>query len=158
MDFSKIFSGEKAHQIDDKNRIRIPSCFRDKLGSDYVMGEGFIPGTIDIYPRETIDKKLIALFDKVINDSFDPEQHKLVSEFSANYKQVSEDSQGRVVIPEDVLKVVTLEKDVVTIGAIDHLVLMSASMRTKQKENKSFASTVKDLNTLMKKKEQEKNV
>ena len=154
MDFDKIFSGEKAHQIDDKNRIRIPSCFREKLGNDYVMGEGFIPGTIDIYPRSTIDKKLLALYEKVINDSFDIEQHKLVSEFSANYKQVSEDSQGRVVIPEDLIKVVPFDKDVVTIGAIDHLVLMSANNRAKQKESKSFADTVKDLNTLMKKKDQ----
>lgn len=154
MDFDKIFSGEKAHQIDDKNRIRIPSCFREKLGNDYVMGEGFIPGTIDIYPRSTIDKKLLALYEKVINDSFDIEQHKLVSEFSANYKQVSEDSQGRVVIPEDLIKVVPFDKDVVTIGAIDHLVLMSANKRAKQKESKSFADTVKDLNTLMKKKDQ----
>ena len=154
MDFDKIFSGEKAHQIDDKNRIRIPSCFRDKLGSDYVMGVGFIPGTIDIYPRTTIDRKLLALYEKVINDSFDIEQHKLVSEFSANYKQVSEDSQGRVVIPEDLLKVVPFDKDVVTIGAIDHLVLMSANNRAEQKAKKSFADTVKDLNSLMKKKEQ----
>ena len=56
---------------------------------------------------------------------------------------VSEDSQGRVVIPEDLKRYAGIEKEVVTLGAIDHLVMMSAEARAEQQSKVSYSDTLK---------------
>ena len=47
-----MFYGTHDHTIDEKNRLTLPSKFRDGLGGDVVLVRG-IDGTIDVYPRKT---------------------------------------------------------------------------------------------------------
>ncbi len=140
---SLLFCGEKNHQVDDKNRIRIPSCFRDMLGANYVFGIGTIEGTIDILPKETLDKRLAALHSSLDVEFFDEEQQSLLTDYASNFTYVSEDAQGRVVIPEELKQYAKIGREVVTLGSIDHLVLMSAEKRAEQKSKRSYADTLK---------------
>lgn len=137
-----IFCGEKAHQIDEKNRIRIPSCFKTDLGAGYVFGKG-PNGVIDILPKETVDKRLTALQEKFGGEFCDEEIQELLYNYSSNFINASEDSQGRVVLPEELRDYAKINKDVVTIGAIDHLVLMSKEKRAEQQGKQSYSDTLR---------------
>ena len=137
-----LFCGEKAHQVDEKSRIRIPSCFKDSLGAGYVFSKG-ANNVIDILPKETAEKRLTALQDQFGGEFCDPEIQTLLYQYSSNFRMVSEDSQGRVVIPEDLKKYAGIDKEVVTLGAIDHLVLMSTEKRAEQLSSVSYSDTLK---------------
>ncbi|HBJ98403.1 MAG TPA: hypothetical protein DDY82_05010 [Clostridiales bacterium] len=137
-----IFCGEKTHQIDEKNRIRIPSCFKSDLGAGYVFGKG-PNGVIDVLPKETVEKRLSSLQEKLGGEFCDEEIQELLYNYASNFTIASEDSQGRVVLPEDLRTYACINKDVVTIGAIDHLVLMSAEKRKEQQSKQSYSDTLK---------------
>ena len=144
-----FFCGEKQHQVDDKNRIRIPSCFKDSLGSSYYFGKGTIPNTIEILPKSTLDKRLAFLASKLNGEFYDPKKQKLLTRFSANFTLMSEETQGRVVIPEDLKKYANISREVVTLGSIDHLVLMSAESRDQEKEEASYSDTLKEIQSII---------
>ncbi len=137
-----IFCGEKTHQIDEKNRIRIPSCFKADLGAGYVFGKG-PNGVIDILPKETIDRRLTALQEKLGGEFCDEGVQELLYNYASNFINASEDSQGRVVLPEELRKYAKINKDVVTVGAIDHLVLMSSEKRSEQQNKQSYSETLR---------------
>jgi len=150
-----MFCGEKSHQVDEKNRIRIPSCFKDMLGSNYVFGRGSSEGVIDILPKETLEKRLSALHEQLNAEFYDSEAQDLLTEYASNFTYVSEDSQGRVVIPEELKRYAGIEREVVTLGSIDHLVLMSAEKRKEQQAKRTHTET---LRLLKEKIAQKKNV
>jgi MraZ protein len=60
---NKMFIGEYQHALDPKNRIIIPSKFRDDLGNTFVMTKG-LDGCLYGYPKdewERFEEKLKAL-------------------------------------------------------------------------------------------------
>ena len=46
-----MFIGEYRHSIDNKNRLIIPSKYRDELGSNFIVSKGF-DGCLTIYTQE----------------------------------------------------------------------------------------------------------
>ena len=125
-----LFYGEKEHQVDEKFRVRIPSCFKDMLGKEYVFARG-ANHTIDIYPKEVSDEMLKKTFSKFGDDVDDPNVAKLLMQYASFFMSVEEDGQGRVVIPESMRSYANITKgvNVVTVGAINHLVLMTSEQR-----------------------------
>ena len=62
----------------------------------------------------------------------------------------TEDKQGRVALPDTLVTDAGLEKDLVTVGMIDHLAIMNKSTRFKKREQKSFAACMKILSDRIK--------
>ena len=133
--------GEYDHQVDAKNRIRIPSRFKAEIGNAYVFMKGSSK-CISIYPANVFEQR----YGKYANVSvFDQEgQEALVEVFSSCYNGV-EDGQGRVVIPEKLRKYAEIDKDVVSIGMGDHIDMFSLSEREKIKSKKSYSEIIKVL-------------
>lgn len=119
---ANVFYGEKVHQVDEKNRIRIPSCFREMLGAKYVFKKGG-DGQIEVYAKDDADMLLLNVQESLKDELFDPKIAKALKQFCASFYPVNEDSQGRVVIPETLIKHAKIEKDVITTGVINHLVI-----------------------------------
>ncbi len=115
-----MFFGTYFHQMDAKNRIRIPSRFKNELGTTYVVGRSAMPGALALYTIEEfteIAKKKHSPFNKAAEMAYNV--------FFGSYFEVSEDTQGRLQITEAIKKIVSLDKDIVFIGAQDHINLMS---------------------------------
>lgn len=118
-----VFTGSYEHGIDDKNRLAIPAKFRS-LWDPEVHGKGFIvvpgrrPRTLWLYPDKLFDE-LSSLFRSSLLP--DDEQHDFEEMYYTFSDQLEMDGQGRVVIPERVLRRAGLEKDVVICGVKDHL-------------------------------------
>ena len=117
--------GEFEHQVDARNRIRIPYKFKDELGASYVfcLAEKDI---ISVYN----EKVALEKFGKLYKASpFSRRAAKMALNFMGGLYNAEDDGQGRVIIPEPLRKKVDLGRDIVSMGAGDHVEIMSVSKR-----------------------------
>lgn len=107
-----MFFGKYSQTLDEKNRLRIPKEFRNKLGNEIVIGRGLY-GCLFIYPSETFDK----LYDELYEiDTFDAKKQQAMTTFLSSYYAPEIDSQGRIIIPKDLKARANITKNVVTRG------------------------------------------
>ena len=102
-----MFFGEFFHQIDDKNRIRIPTPFKSELGASFYFAKG-LDGVINILPVKMVEEQLLKL--QTISD-FDADGQDALLEYTSSVYFVSEDKQGRVRIPDALVEFAHIEKD-----------------------------------------------
>ena len=105
--------GEFRHQLDDKNRIRIPAKLRNQLGNDYIVMKG-TNGCLFIFSQEEIENTLNSkLRELPLGDL--KAQKSLRALFSSGYN-IEEDSQGRFVLPNYLKEYAGIKKNVVSVG------------------------------------------
>jgi transcriptional regulator MraZ len=107
-----MFIGEYKHALDSKNRMIVPSKFREELGNTFVLTKG-LDGCIYAYPKsewEILEKKLRAL------PLTSKDARAFVRFFFSGANEVSMDKQGRTLIPQNLLEYASIEKEIVSIG------------------------------------------
>jgi MraZ protein len=122
----KMFlAGTHELTIDNKNRLSIPFAIRRKLNEErdghafYVM-PGRRKGTLALYPEKYYEQ----LRGEVPGDDSLSDEAYAYRQFEYSQSALLDpDSQGRVLIPERLLKKAGLDKDVVLIAVRDHLEL-----------------------------------
>ncbi len=100
-----------SHQLDAKNRMRIPAKLREELGADYsvTVGSG---GCLYVYSKE----QTIALKEKLNSINSYKEEHLKAARFVLyNIWEAVEDKQGRILLPENLRNYAKLEKNVVVV-------------------------------------------
>ena len=119
-----LFTGTYEHAIDAKQRLAIPADVRDRLNPDSdgkafyaVVQEG---PTLCLYTERGFEKRA----DQLDQSDLPPEQVLEYERiFFALARRVELDKQGRIRLPEQLLKMTDLDRDVVLIGVKDHLEL-----------------------------------
>lgn len=116
------FRGNYEHSLDAKGRLTIPSKLRDRLGSDVVIGKSlencgaiWTPDGFDAY-TEAFLRDLHPLSD---------EARDLTVWFSGNSFDSELDKAGRAMVPAAILQHAGVERDVIVVGAHDHIQLWS---------------------------------
>jgi MraZ protein len=105
--------GEFHHQLDEKNRIRIPAKLRSKLGTNYIVMKG-TSNCLFIYSSEEMQKLLSEKLKEVpLSDVKAQKSVRML--FSSGY-EVEEDSQGRFILPQNLREFASIQKNVVSIG------------------------------------------
>lgn len=116
-----MFMGEYHHNIDDKNRLIIPSKYRSELGSEIVITRG-LDKCLFVYPVsrwKTITSKLNELpFTKKDARNFN-------RFFLSGAALVEFDKQGRINIATPLMKYANIFKECVIIGVGDRLEIWS---------------------------------
>ena len=97
------------HQLDAKNRMRIPAKFRDELGGDYTITVG-VGGCLNVYSKEQMGE-IRALLNGV--NGFRENQVKAARYILYNSWDAEEDNQGRILLPENLRKYAKIEKNVI---------------------------------------------
>jgi len=112
------FRGHFEYSLDAKNRLTIPAKFRASFSGGLVLAKWLDP-CVAIFTPEGFDK---------FQDSFIPEMHPLSSDrraltrwFSGGSFDVELDAAGRVTLNAPLIEHGGISKDVVVIGAVDHL-------------------------------------
>ncbi len=101
------FTGEYVHQLDAKNRIRIPAKLRKGLGEGFYFAYG--PNhSITVYTKEKMEQILEQLGATKISDI---QAQNRVRMFSRTCVQVEEDNQGRIVLSAEFRRHALIEKD-----------------------------------------------
>ncbi len=118
-----LFSGTYEHSIDAKNRLAIPSPVREELerggdGRKLYVAPGMLDKTMAIWP----EKHFLAMSSQLPQDPL-PDIDQLVFEgiFFSSTHGVEPDSQGRILVPEGLMKEIGIGRQVVITGMRDHL-------------------------------------
>ena len=106
-----FLTGEYDHQIDAKNRIRIPAKLKGKEEKLY-FSKG-TNGCIFVFYEAVIMEKLEKLEEVKISDT---DKQKGIRTFTKSLKLVEMDPQGRLVIPPELKVYAKITKDVKICG------------------------------------------
>lgn len=112
-----MFTGNYENSIDSKNRMTIPSKFRDQLGGRCMLTRGF-DRCLYIYSMD--DWSVLVEKIKQLKQS-DRDVRKFIREFFSNTEECVLDSQGRILIPQNLKGYAGISKDLITKGAMDKI-------------------------------------
>ncbi|MBU5314741.1 division/cell wall cluster transcriptional repressor MraZ [Clostridium bornimense] len=116
-----MFIGEYGHAIDAKNRIILPSKFREGLGEACIMTKG-LDGCLYVYPREEwaiLEEKLKSL------PLTSKDARAFVRFFFSGANEMTFDKQGRTLIPQNLMQYAGIVKEVVSIGVSNRIEIWS---------------------------------
>lgn len=115
-----ILTGEYNHQLDAKNRIRIPAKLKKELGDEYYFAFG-TNNCIFVFTKEKMEAYLEELGATKLSDL---NAQKRVRAFAKTCVAVEEDNQGRTVLSPEFRRHAKLEKDdrdLVICGAVNRV-------------------------------------
>ena len=128
-----LLLGNFQYTLDDKNRIRLPAKYREKLGNDYILMPG-IDGCIFLYPAgPEAEEKFLKAVEEM---EFDSEKSEIVSRIAEISATVEADSQGRFMLPPDLLKYAKIDKDVRIRGWFKRIEIWSEELYVQRHESK----------------------
>ena len=97
------------HQLDAKNRMRIPAKMREELGANYTITVG-TGNCLYVYTEEQM-QKVKARFSKI--NPYKEKQLKMARFVLYNSWQAEEDNQGRIRLPDNLIKFAKIEKNLI---------------------------------------------
>ena len=140
------FNGRFNNRLDDKNRIRIPAKFKAELGADYKLA--FALGEcIYILPLAEY-RKILDGFGQA--SFFDEKAQSDIAAFTGMVFDVSEDPQGRIVIPAEMKEYAKIDKDVVITGAAAYIRIEAAEKFAEKNAKQNVADVFARLNAFAK--------
>lgn len=107
-----FLTGEYDHQVDAKNRIRIPSKLRGSETKLY-FSKG-TNGCLFVFTEKEVEAKLQMLSEIKISDA---EKQKGMRAFTKSLRFVELDGQGRLVLPPELKSYAKIDKDIKICGA-----------------------------------------
>lgn len=116
-----MFIGEYQHSLDSKNRIIVPSKLRDDLGDKFIISKG-LDGCLYAYPLDEWEKFEEKLKNLPLTNK---DARAFVRFFVAGATEVETDKQGRGLIPANLREYAGIEKEIVTIGALNKIEIWS---------------------------------
>jgi MraZ protein len=109
------FAGEFRHAMDAKNRVTIPSRWRQGEVDEFFAIPHLKGGFLMVMPPAEFSR----LAEKVEHDpSLKPEERpKFLRQLSSKAQHVTGDKQGRIVLPDEQCKLLNLRGEVVLVGS-----------------------------------------
>ena len=139
-----MFKGMVEHQLDDKNRLRIPSKFKKELtGENGEKSYSFFRGMnrcICVMADDELDETIASISEEAISEANHASAMFFGSIFSAE-----EDAQGRVVLPSMLKRMAGIQKDVITIGRGKRLEIWAAEKYYEYIEGIDYDTELKKL-------------
>ena len=139
-----MFKGFVEHQLDDKNRLRIPSKFKKELtGENGERKYSFFRGMnncICVMADEDLDDVISSIAEEAISES-----NQATALFFSSIHSAEEDAQGRVVLPPLLKKIAGIKKDIVTLGRGKRLEIWSAENYYDYIGNANYDKALKQL-------------
>ncbi len=130
-----VFYGQFHHQLDDKGRLRIPPAFRKLLGDNPMMFCG-IENCLYVYTREDFTKNVEGRF--ADSDILDIDMNELKRAIFSSTQELTEDKQGRTALNPAFIEMCGLTKNVISIGAMDHVEIWDEEEYKKHRESLDF--------------------
>ena len=107
-----MFLGEFTHKLDSKNRIMIPSEFRDNLNDEIFITKG-PESSLVVYTKEEFEKQSIRL-DHLNNES--KKNRAIKRLFFSSTTKVNLDKQGRILLNKNLRDYAHIENEAIIVG------------------------------------------
>ena len=118
-----MFFGTYSHSLDNKGRLVIPRKMRDELGVKIFIMKGY-DGALSVYKEEAF----LKLIEEEETLSFKKKEHRDYLRIRlASVVDLEVDKMGRVQIPTSTLTKYNIGKDVVVLGAGEHIEIWDAN-------------------------------
>ena len=122
-----MFMGEYHHNIDEKNRLVIPSVFRSSLGEEFIITRGF-EKCLYIYTKSEWNK----IVEKLSSLPFTKKDARVVvRSIFGSAASCNLDRQGRINITSQQLVHADITKECVIIGANERIEIWSEELWNK---------------------------
>lgn len=129
--------GNSFHSLDSKSRIVIPNKFRDALGDRFVITKG-IGKCLFVFT----ENEFLAFEAKIAElPTVDPEIRRFTLFFFGGAYDAETDSNGRVVIPQDLREHAGIVKDIITMGVPGRLEIWSKEIWNDYSRESNFIDT-----------------
>lgn len=129
-----MFTGSYENSLDNKNRMIIPSKFRGDLGECCMLAQGY-DKCLYIYTMEYWD----VIVEKMMKlKQTDRDIRKFIRNYFSNATKCQIDSQGRILVPQNLKKYAMIDKDLVTLGAMDKIEVWSREVLNDPLEENMF--------------------
>jgi MraZ protein len=132
-----MFLGEHRHNLDAKNRLFIPTKYREQLDESFIIAKPARGNCLRISSIQQWNDYVDPMYD----DMCDEENGPIIRMLHRLATEVTPDSQGRVVVSTDLLNLVGITKSVVIVGCGRYIELYSeeahAEMLAQEKANMS---------------------
>lgn len=117
----RMFTGEYEHSIDSKNRIFVPSKFREELGESFMVVRSIRGQVLKVYSLEAWEKYIEPI----------KAQERRLSEKTLRYlhrnaAQVTPDGQGRILLSPALIAFAEIKKEAVFVGCSNYCEIWSA--------------------------------
>ena len=118
-----MFYGQQRHQLDAKNRFRVPSKYRGKFGDVIFLSRGS-DNCIYVFGEESVKE---LLFDRFSDVGITGNQNLIKAKrlIAANTFDLEDDGQGRFILPDALIKHAKITKNIVSVGAGNWLEIWS---------------------------------
>lgn len=134
----KMFLGEYQPNLTDGSRLALPKKLREQiLGDEVVLSRGF-EKCIFVYDKQDWINESQKQIDNPITDSKTRDLRRYMFAGAVDSKL---DSQGRIVVPANLLSYAGLEKNITVIGAGDHIEIWNTENWNEYFENVSKSLT-----------------
>ena len=141
----KMFIGEYNHSVDAKNRISIPSKFRDELDGKFIMTKG-LDGCLYVYTMtewQKLEQKLSSL------PLTNKDARAFVRFFFSGASEIEIDKQGRALIPQNLKEYADIKKEIVRIGVSSRIEIWSREKWNEYNEsNIDYDSIAEEMSNL----------
>jgi MraZ protein len=139
-----FFAGEFRHGIDDKNRITIPSRWRRDDGEDFIILPEAQEEFLLVMSHEEFAR---VIAEAESNASVPPRERRVfLRHLHARAQHASSDKQGRLVLPEDLCRLLNLKGEVTLVGGRGRFEIWnSAKWKQAHKEEKATYQRVADV-------------
>ena len=116
------FIGEYRHNLDTKGRLAVPAHFRNLLGNYFTITVG-LDGCITVYTEEQWE----VFYDKLMTLPTNKKNSRdYVRAFTANARTCELDAQGRILLPQSLIRYGGLTKECAIIGVGNHIEIWNA--------------------------------
>ena len=111
--------GQYEHGVDDKNRLFLPSRFREKnRGTDFILTQG-LERCLFLFPLQSWDALAAKLEDLPITNKIEERAFKRILLSAAC--EAGADTQGRILIPQHLKEYAQINHNVVVLGVLKHV-------------------------------------
>ncbi len=133
-----MFLGEYQPNLTDGSRLALPKKLREQiLGDEVVLSRGF-EKCIFVYDKQDWINESLKQIDNPITDLRTRDLRRYMFAGAVDSKL---DSQGRMIVPTNLLAYAGLEKEVTVIGAGDHIEIWNTATWNAYFENVSNSLT-----------------
>lgn len=133
-----MFMGEYRHNLDAKNRLIIPAKFRDQLSTSVYVTE-WMDGCLAAYGEEEW-MKMIAKLNTLPKTNAAARAY--VRRIAGKADECQIDNQGRILLPQFLVKDAGLNKGCVIVGVSDHFEIWSEEKYDNYENNEEDFETL----------------
>jgi MraZ protein len=128
------FKGTYSSTVDAKRRIKLPKKLREALlpssGEQFVIGPGY-DGCVFLYPTDEWAKQE----DKLRNLKVELKEHRFLERvFVSESEDVRVDRVGRLIVPERLLRLARITKEVLILGILSRVEIWSPEVYNKYRK------------------------